>query len=69
MADEREDVVDVGEVEEIHLEELADEDKDLLAHPEWTWIAREPQKMGSEIYVDVLGRVHDPRGGSCSWEF
>jgi hypothetical protein len=50
MADERDDVVGVEEVEGgAQLEEVIDEDEDLIAHPRWKWIAREPWRMASEI--------------------
>jgi hypothetical protein len=49
MADERDDVVNVEEGGGAQSEEIIDEDEDLVAHPEWDWIAREPRKMGSEI--------------------
>jgi hypothetical protein len=55
MDDEREDVMDVEEGGEIHPEEPVDEDEDLLAHPEWKWISREPRKMASEITSTSLG--------------
>jgi hypothetical protein len=34
---------------------LVDEDDDLVARPEWKWIAREPRRMGSEITSTSLG--------------
>jgi hypothetical protein len=55
MADEREDGMDVEEEGETHSEEHVDEDEDLLAHPEWKWIARESRKMASEITSTSLG--------------
>jgi hypothetical protein len=55
MADERDEVVDVGEGGEIHPEDPVDEDEDLLTHPDWKWIAREPRKMASEITSTSLG--------------
>jgi hypothetical protein len=50
MADERDDVVGVEEIGGgAPTEEVIDEDEDLVARPEWKWIAREPRKMASEI--------------------
>jgi hypothetical protein len=49
MADERDKEVDVEEGGEVQPEGLVDEDEDLIAHPEWKWIAREPRRMASEI--------------------
>jgi hypothetical protein len=49
MADEREEVVNVEEGGGAQPEEVIDEDDDLIAHPEWKWIAREPRRMASEI--------------------
>jgi hypothetical protein len=49
MADERDDVVNVEEEGGAQPEETIDEDEDLVAHPEWKWIAREPRRMASEI--------------------
>jgi hypothetical protein len=40
MADERDDVVNVEEEGGAQSEDIIDEDEDLVAHPEWNWIAR-----------------------------
>jgi hypothetical protein len=55
MADERDDIVNVEEEEEVQPEEPAKGDEDLIAHPEWKWIAREPRRIGSEITPTSLG--------------
>jgi hypothetical protein len=57
MADEHEDVFEVEEVEEDEEveeavpQELAEGDEDLVAHPDWKWIAREPRRMGTKLGV------------------
>jgi hypothetical protein len=69
MAVEREDVMDVEEEEGgAQPEELVEKDKDLLAHPRWKWIAREPRQMASEITSTSLGVFtileEDPTAGN-----
>jgi hypothetical protein len=49
MDDECDDVVNVEKEGGAQPEEIIDEDKDLVAHPEWKWIAREPRRMALEI--------------------
>jgi hypothetical protein len=54
MADERGKMASVEE-EGSQRVEITEEDDDLVARPEWKWIAREPRRMGSEITSTSLG--------------
>jgi hypothetical protein len=67
MADERDKEVDVEEGGGVQPEGLVDEDEDLIAHPEWKWIAREPRRMASEITSTSLNVFTLVEGDPARW--